>query len=69
MQLELMGNRTEAERDITVLLRAPLRAFDAEEATPHGEPREGKWGTSVQSTGAATRGLTPRSVDPGGTDR
>jgi hypothetical protein len=66
MQLELTESQIE-ERDITVLLRAPLRAVVAEEAIPRGE-HKGKWGKGVQSTSAAIRGLTPRAVDPGGLD-
>ena len=68
MHLELTESRRETERDITVLLGAPLRAVYAAEAIPRGEHQDGKWGKSVQSASAANRGLTPRPVDPGGTD-
>jgi hypothetical protein len=66
---QLTERRTAAERDVTVLLRAPLRDVYAEEAIPHGELQPGMWGKDVLSTSAATRGLKLRSVDPGGTDR
>ncbi len=68
MQSKLSEHRTPAERGFTAPLGAPLRAVGAGEAIACGRPL-GKWGKIVQSASAATRGLMPRSVDPGGTDR
>jgi hypothetical protein len=58
------------ERDLTVLLRAPLRMAYAEEAVAYGWPTEqGKWGEHVRSEDAASRGLTLLITDPLGRGR
>jgi hypothetical protein len=66
MQSEHTPQR-QMERDITVLLRAPLRAAYAEEAVAGDARTElGKWGEHVRSEDAAIRGLTLLITDPVG---